>query len=512
LKSRAWSASVFRSNFDREQGLTDIGHIGLTAAYGVTSRLELFSSWRVVRTDRNVRNPYFSGTDPVGGIVFDYPFVPRGWVGTNGGPVTVGVKYALTSESENDSFSLTPRFVFEIPSGSPWASTHAPTSHFSLVASKEFNGAMQLTGMGDLVVRGNPDTPTAVRTSNGFGWGVGAAFPSRSPLRALVELQGEALFRNDVRVTGAQIVGQDGSIAPAVSTIENPVALKLGGVYQHASGVFLHAGANYSFGTGERVVYGRTIERTGWGLDFRLGWHPGVRNYVPPPPPPPPPAPAPPPAAPAPAPAPAPPPNRNPVAQATCDPCTVETGRTSQLSAMASDPDGDPVTVEWVVTQGTLGAATAANTVWTAPNAPGSVTATVTVRDNRGGIGTSSVQLQVVRREVLVFEDVHFDFDRYTLRPDAVRILDDAVSKLTMNPDVRITIEGHCDSIGTVEYNLALGERRATAVRDYLTGRGVGNTRLRTVSYGEERPAADNSTAEGRAMNRRAHLVVIIEQ
>ena len=109
--------------------------------------------------------------------------------------------------------------------------------------------------------------------------------------------------------------------------------------------------------------------------------------------------------------------------------------------------------------------------------------------------------LQVVRREVITFEDVHFDFDKYNLRPDALKILDDAISKLMMNPDLRITIEGHCDSIGTIEYNLALGERRATAVRDYLSNRGIMNTRLRTVSYGEERPVADNTSAEGRAMN-----------
>jgi peptidoglycan-associated lipoprotein len=110
-----------------------------------------------------------------------------------------------------------------------------------------------------------------------------------------------------------------------------------------------------------------------------------------------------------------------------------------------------------------------------------------------------------------MFEDVHFDFDRFNLRPDALKILDDAVQKLQANPTLNVTIEGHCDSIGTVEYNLALGERRANSVRDYLASRGIGANRLRTVSYGEERPIADNNTAEGRAMNRRAHLAVIIQ-
>jgi peptidoglycan-associated lipoprotein len=117
----------------------------------------------------------------------------------------------------------------------------------------------------------------------------------------------------------------------------------------------------------------------------------------------------------------------------------------------------------------------------------------------------------VVRRETVAFEDVHFDFDRFNLRPDALKILDDAVAKLQANPDIRVTIEGHCDSIGTQQYNLALGERRANAAREYLVSRGIAASRLQTVSYGEDRPIADNNTAQGRAQNRRAHLLVIME-
>ena len=76
---------------------------------------------------------------------------------------------------------------------------------------------------------------------------------------------------------------------------------------------------------------------------------------------------------------------------------------------------------------------------------------------------------------------------------------------------VSVTIEGHTDSIGTSEYNLALGERRSNSVRDYLLKRGIAAGRMRTVSYGEERPIATNDTAAGRAMNRRAHLLVILQ-
>jgi peptidoglycan-associated lipoprotein len=111
----------------------------------------------------------------------------------------------------------------------------------------------------------------------------------------------------------------------------------------------------------------------------------------------------------------------------------------------------------------------------------------------------------------IVFEDVHFDFDRYSLRPEAVRALDEAVRALQDNPNLKITIEGHTCNIGTAEYNLALGERRANAVREYLVSRGVTADRLQTVSYGEERPKYDNSREETRRLNRRAALVVRVQ-
>ena len=90
-------------------------------------------------------------------------------------------------------------------------------------------------------------------------------------------------------------------------------------------------------------------------------------------------------------------------------------------------------------------------------------------------------------------------------------MLDEAVAALAEEPDLRIEIEGHTCNIGTAEYNLALGDRRASAVRDYLTGQGVSLDRLQTVSFGEERPAHDNAREETRRLNRRAALVVRLQ-
>jgi peptidoglycan-associated lipoprotein len=107
---------------------------------------------------------------------------------------------------------------------------------------------------------------------------------------------------------------------------------------------------------------------------------------------------------------------------------------------------------------------------------------------------------------------VHFDFDRYSLRPEATRVLDEAVTAMQQDATLRLTIEGHTCNIGTAEYNLALGDRRANAVKDYLVSRGVAADRLRTVSYGEERPKYDNSREETRRLNRRAALTVNLQR
>ena len=90
-------------------------------------------------------------------------------------------------------------------------------------------------------------------------------------------------------------------------------------------------------------------------------------------------------------------------------------------------------------------------------------------------------------------------------------MLDEAITALREDATLRIQVEGHTCNIGTAEYNLALGDRRATAVRDYLTSRGVTADRLTTVSYGEERPKHDNAREETRRLNRRAALLVRVQ-
>lgn len=110
-----------------------------------------------------------------------------------------------------------------------------------------------------------------------------------------------------------------------------------------------------------------------------------------------------------------------------------------------------------------------------------------------------------------LFEDIHFDFDKYDIRSDAKPILQEIASWLLKNTSNKILIEGHCDERGTSEYNLALGDRRAKATRDYLIALGVSPDRIEMVSYGKEKPLCTEKTEECWAKNRRAHFVILKE-
>ncbi|RMF47475.1 MAG: peptidoglycan-associated lipoprotein Pal, partial [Deltaproteobacteria bacterium] len=104
---------------------------------------------------------------------------------------------------------------------------------------------------------------------------------------------------------------------------------------------------------------------------------------------------------------------------------------------------------------------------------------------------------------------IHFDFDQFTLSPEARDILAANAALLNANPGLKVRIEGHCDERGSDEYNLALGERRAVAARDYLVSLGVAADRLSTISYGEEMPLDAGHDEAAWAKNRRAEFKAV---
>ena len=141
----------------------------------------------------------------------------------------------------------------------------------------------------------------------------------------------------------------------------------------------------------------------------------------------------------------------------------------------------------------------------TGPGGSASATATVTVNappppPPPKGPSDDELFLREVR-------DAYFDFDKADIRPDARAALAQTADFLKGHPSIKATIEGHCDERGSTEYNLALGDRRATAVKQYLVSLGVSADRLSTVSFGKEKPFCNESNESCWQQNRRGHFV-----
>jgi len=501
-----WSGSGYRRGTNFIQGYTNVADFAGTFGVGIKDRAEIFGSFLVdTRIDRDVR-PVFVADPSFGGIVDRYPRVNQYWTGDNIGDFYLGAKVNLLSEHENDPAAFALRGMVKLPTGKKDKGVSTGKADFSLdaILSKEASKLVEVAGFAGYEWRGSPDGFDL--PGGAFRWGAGLGFPSRNFLRFTGELNGVLPSGDTATITGTRLTGIDNSLSPLVSNTENLTRATFGLTLQTRKGLFFGAGVswnvptksrNLTFGEGGDDVLGDYYD---W--QFRIGYHPGVKTYVPPPPPAPPPAPA-----------AAPPVNRPPTVKAQCNPCSVEVGKSSTVTADAQDPDGDTLTYRWTAPNGTLANPAERSTLWTAPMQEGTVPVTVTVNDGKGGTASDTVNIQVTRAPVkaYTFEDVHFDFDRYSLRPEATRVLDEAVNAMRQDATLRLTIEGHTCNIGTAEYNLALGNRRATAVREYLVSRGVTADRLNTVSYGEERPKYDNAREETRRLNRRAALTVRLQ-
>jgi peptidoglycan-associated lipoprotein len=111
-------------------------------------------------------------------------------------------------------------------------------------------------------------------------------------------------------------------------------------------------------------------------------------------------------------------------------------------------------------------------------------------------------------REDFVNQDVLFAYDSFTLSSEAKATLEKKAAWLAENPEVKAQIEGHCDERGTTAYNLALGERRAHATKEYLTALGINTSRMSTISYGEEAPIDPGHSEDAWRRNRRAHFMI----
>ena len=139
-------------------------------------------------------------------------------------------------------------------------------------------------------------------------------------------------------------------------------------------------------------------------------------------------------------------------------------------------------------------------------------TATVTVAEDTTGAGTTNVDdgnVGTIQTAPALGDRVYFDLNGDNLDSDDQSLLKQHAMKYAADPSVRILVAGNCDERGTREYNLALGERRAATVKDYLVSLGISANRIDTISYGKERPIADGSDEASWAMNRNGFIQVV---
>jgi peptidoglycan-associated lipoprotein len=235
----------------------------------------------------------------------------------------------------------------------------------------------------------------------------------------------------------------------------------------------------------------------------------GCKKKAPPPPPPP---------APAPAPAPAPPPPPAPgITAFTAEPSSIERGQSSTLSWNVTDAasisiDNGIGTVQSTGNRRVFpGASTTYTLTATGPGGAKTATATVNVTEPPPPppppVASKPTLEQMLSGSVV---DAFFDYDKNDIREDARAALTkdaDALKAIFSSfPDASVTIEGHCDERGSAEYNLALGDKRAASAKDFLVQLGVSADKLKTISYGKERPQCTDHDETCWQKNRRAHF------
>lgn len=466
--------SLFYNNFDREKTDFDCNTVNISFGYGISDRLQLigtFTPWTQVDFDMPISSPVGPNSHPL-------------WQNTieeGVGDLTVGAIYNLIAEKEGKpALSLGGLVKIPIANEEKGLGSGAVDFEAAVYLTKELNEMVDLSGKVGFAYIGTPSAISDLglgKLSHELRYAVGVKLPTKKSLRAIAELAG-VYYLND-------------SDFPQ----EAPLDLTVGIEYKLSSGLRFALGVrrNLTFET----QIGEHYTRPDGGI-FMISYIP--ERKAPPPPPPKPVIP----------PAPVKPVNHPPKVKVNAIPAQVEEGDVSMVTALASDPDNDPLTYHWSATGGKI-EGEGKKVKWIAPlPGVGEYKVTCRVEDGKGGTGEDSATIKVIAKK-FGFVDVYFEFDKYELTEAAKNALDKAAEILKKYPALKVEIEGHCCYIGTEEYNMALGEHRAQAIKKYLVEvKGISSNRITTVSYGETRPAFDNSKEETRRFNRRGHFRVVI--
>jgi len=439
-----WSASGYRRGTNYIQGFTNVGDFAGTAAYGVGDRAEIFLSFLFDTRVDRDIRPIFIGDQRVGGVVDRYPLVNRGWTGDNVGDLYLGGKVNLWSQGRGHPLALAVRAIVKAPTGD--ADEGVSTGKADLLG--DFIVSKSLNRFADLAAYAGYEwrgVPDAAIDAPNGAFRWGVGTGISLRSPFLANLEVNGFVPNSDTITLSRpVIATDRTVSPLLSSTENLTRATAALNWHGRNGFFIGGGVSWNLPRESREGFRADSDPFGDYWDWQVRI-----GYHP----------------------------------------GVRGSGSSARTAQAAP---------------TQAPAAPAQPAQPAPAQPKPAPAPEEPPRRAEAPPAAAPPPTASYR----FEDVYFDFDRYTLRPEAQRVLDQAVATLRANPTLRIEIEGDTCNIGTAEYNLALGERRAIAVRDYLVRNGISTDRLRTISYGEERPAHSNDREETRRLNRRAALVV----
>ncbi len=466
LSQGNYSLSLLYNNIDRETLDLDINQVSFSFSYGVTDRLQLTGTFTpFVQTDFDA--PVLDTRQ--NNHPFGNPFIEQGV-----GDFLIAAKYSFMAEDDaRPGIALQGYLKLPLADADKGLGSGKVDVGADLIFSKTVEDYLLLSGsLGFMLVGTHGDIADLDQNlSHELHYSIGTLFPAASHLQGVVELLGTAYLNDDDFPQ------------------EVPLDLILGMQYRFDNGLRLGLGLR------RNVTFSDTDVRPD-GMVAMISFTPVEKKPAPPPPPPP-----------------APPEvvNRNPWVKLTADPDKLYSGETSRVTAKAEDPDGDPLTYHWSCSEGVI-EGTGAQVSWIAKDLPpGAYQVSCRVDDGKGGSASDTVTITVLEKPIVI-EDIYFEFDKYELLPESTAKLDKIAELMKKDPALTYQIEGHCCYIGTEAYNMALGEHRAQAIKNYLINiKGISPDRLTTISYGESQPKYDNAREETRRLNRRGHFTVTVK-
>ncbi|HXB57180.1 MAG TPA: OmpA family protein [Vicinamibacteria bacterium] len=464
------SVSVFRQVLNRDPKDINFAIFGLSLAYGATDRLELFG-------DVGIQNRVDADALFQPGFYNDLPGVTTPWQ-SGFGDVKLGGKFKFLDDYRGEGVGLALKAAVKFGTADETLGLGTGKTSFAadLILSKSLDHHADLHGSLGYEFNSSPD---AVKIGNAFKWGVGLNFPSCSK----IQLQ-------------AEVTGRSYSSADSAQT--NPVDVVIGPVFFIKPGFFIRPALSWNANFNDRGSNQGFKSYSDY--EVSIGYHPGTRCcqvYVPPPPPPP-------------------PTNRNPTVNCEIEKSQILPGETVRCRAVASDPDGDPLTYSWTASSGRV-TGTGTEAVFDSAGVPPgtTVSVTVSVSDGRGGTAQSVCSVRVQAPEKPRPEPVTCTsggFPRNLARLNNVdkACLDDVASKLKQDPRSRVIIVGHADS--NERYPEVIGRKRAEAVKSYLVKeRGIEEARITAKSAGASKPLDTGTSAAARAKNRRVDVIFVPE-